>query len=202
MLMGSSNSDERIAQRYFYGEVGKSALVNKFGIQDQQELDKVEKYYTELAMMRGFSDKARHLSPNGLKQMHQEFFGHIYDWAGQFRPYTTGRGLPFCRPEFIESELTKLYHNLHRDLYLGIDKENFVKIVAKFLGNLNAIHPFIDGNGRTQRQTLLLICHQFHFTIQINDYLSQKYWYQSAEQSHYYGDDTGFEEILRNIIEQ
>lgn len=103
--------------------------------------------------------------------------------------------------EFIDHELKKLYQQLNNKLYHSMTKDEFIRVVAYFLGYLNAIHPFIDGNGRTQRQSLLLICQQFDFTLKINQYLTQKYWYQSAKLSHQYGDDSGFEEILKNIID-
>lgn len=136
--MSSSNSDEDIAKRYFYGEIGKSALVNKLGIKNQIELEEAEAYYVELAIADGLSNQTQELSPNGLKQMHKELFGEIYEWAGVYRTYGTGRGLPFCRPEFIDNELSKLYQQLNNKLYHGIAKDEFIKVVAYFLGNLNS----------------------------------------------------------------
>ena len=83
-------------------------------------------------------------------------------------------------------------------------KANFIKSTAKFIGELNAIHPFIDGNGRTQRETLLLITQQAGFDIILNEmstpYLSQQKWYAAAEQSHYYAIYHGFENIIHHII--
>lgn len=42
--MSSSNSNVAIAQAYFQGEIGKSPLVNKLEITDQQELNEVEAF--------------------------------------------------------------------------------------------------------------------------------------------------------------
>ncbi len=88
--MGSGKSDEVRAKAYFQGEVGNSTLVNKLGITEQETLEKVEAYYVEYVAINGFSEKAQCLSPNGLKQMHKEMFGEIYDWAGEYRDYATG----------------------------------------------------------------------------------------------------------------
>lgn len=79
--------DRKIAQRYFQGEIGNSPMVNMLGITNQADLDKTEAYYVEIAQKRGLSNKARELSPNGLKQMHKELFGKVYEWAGSYRPY-------------------------------------------------------------------------------------------------------------------
>lgn len=204
MKIGSAHSDETTAKRYFYGEIGKSVLVNKLGITAQADLDRAEAFFVEYALHHGLSKNAQTLSPQGLQAMHKELFGELYAWAGQFRDYTTGRGLPFCRPEFIAKELTKIYDELTCQLHHGMDKQVLVKISAKFMGELNAIHPFIDGNGRTQRETLLIIANQAGFHVVLNDtttpYLSQQKWYQAAEESHYYATYHGFEEIIFNII--
>ncbi len=195
--MGSSNSDEAIAKKYFQGEVGHSPLVNKLNITNQTDLEKVEAYFVEHALLNGLSTKACELSADGLKQMHKELFGEIYDWAGEYRDYMTGRGLPFCKPEFIELNLNKIYKQLNQKLVENRDKKSFVKISAWFMGELNAIHPFIDGNGRTQRATLMLIAEQADITLKI-DNLNQKDWYFGAEEAHIYAKYDTFEQIIRD----
>lgn len=80
--MSSSNSNTIKAQAYFQGEIGRSPLVNKLGITAQQELEAVEAFYVEHAIVNGLSKKAQSLSPAGLCQMHYEMFGEIYEWAG------------------------------------------------------------------------------------------------------------------------
>lgn len=197
--MNSNQSEEKIAQKYFQGAIGNSTLVNLLGITEQEELDETEAYYVEYAIANGLSEKAKELSPSGLKQMHKEFFGDIYQWAGNFRNYTTGRGLPFCRPEYIEKELNKLYQKLEKSIQPNMDKEQFIKQSAFFVGELNVIHPFIDGNGRTQRQVLSLIAEKAGFQLDINK-LNKEDWYRSAEECHKYATYKGFENIISSII--
>lgn len=86
------------------------------------------------------SEKAKELSPNGLKQMHKELFGELYTWAGSFRDYTTGHGYPFYRPKFIEKEITKVYVQLNKKVHFDINKEYFIKTSAWFIGELNTIN--------------------------------------------------------------
>lgn len=199
--MGSGKSDEVIASYYFQGDIGNSPLVNKLGLTNQVELEKMEAYCVEQALKIGLSIKAKELSPNGLKQMHKEFFEAIYDWAGSYRTYTTGRGLPFCKPEYIEKELDKIYRRLNENLTNDMDKQEFVKISAWFIGELNTIHPFIDGNGRTQRQILSLIAEKAGFKVNINA-LDKTDWYKSAEECHAYAKYDGFEKVISSILEQ
>lgn len=105
--MGSSKSDEIRAKKYFLGEIGNSPLVNKLDIDNQQELDEAEAYFVENALANGLSEKAKELSPHGLKQMHKELFGELYTWAGSFRDYTTGRGYLFVALNLLKKKLQK-----------------------------------------------------------------------------------------------
>jgi len=59
----------------------------------------------------------------------------------------------FCRPQFIEGELVRLTGALARENHLQGYREpgEFAERAAHYLCELNAIHPFREGNGRTQR---------------------------------------------------
>lgn len=199
--MSSSRSEEATAKKFFQGEIGKSPLVNKLGLTEQKDLDIAESYYVERAKSNGLSDKSEELSLAGLKSMHKEFFGKIYEWAGQFRTYQTGRNLPFCTPERIEKELGKYYQELNTSLFShskSVEFDNFIKSTAKFMGDLNAVYPFIDGNGRTQRETLEIIAKKSGFKLSL-EHLNKEQWYQAAENAMY-GDNRAFEKIIKDSV--
>ena len=193
--MSSIKSDLARAKSYFQGEVGLSPMINKLGITQQAMLDKAEAFYVEMAHKQGFSKQAQVLSADGLKQMHKEMFGDVYAWAGTYRDYTTGRGVPFCLPQYIEANLAKLYNKLNQQIHPNMNKQDFIKMTAEFIGELNAIHPFIDGNGRTQREVLAIIADKAGFLINVNKF-DRNSWYQSAEEAHLSATYQGFESIL------
>ncbi len=57
----------------------------------------------------------------------------------------------FCFPENIENEATKLFGQLKSDKFLGgLEPEEFAGKAAHFLSELNVLHAFREGNGRTQ----------------------------------------------------
>ena len=61
--------------------------------------------------------------------------------------------LLFCDVNFIEKELNKLFLKLKSENYLKDCTEyNIASKAAYYLGEINAIHPFREGNGRTQRE--------------------------------------------------
>lgn len=67
-------------------------------------------------------------------------------------------GNPFCCPEHIRGQMDRLFTALERDRCLsGLDAADFSGRTAHSLGTLNAIHPFRDGNGRSQTAFLLLL---------------------------------------------
>jgi cell filamentation protein len=72
--------------------------------------------------------------------------------AGRYRTVRmTKDRSPFCFPENIAGEMRALFARLHgADLLRGRKAEAFVAEAAAFLAYLNAIHPFREGNGRTQ----------------------------------------------------
>uniref|UniRef100_UPI00402A711A Fic/DOC family protein n=1 Tax=Succinivibrio sp. TaxID=2053619 RepID=UPI00402A711A len=80
-------------------------------------------------------------------------FQAIYSWAGQFRMVNISKELLFCDVNFIEKELNKLFLKLKGENYLkDCSEDNIAAKAAYYLGEINAIHPFREGNGRTQRE--------------------------------------------------
>jgi cell filamentation protein len=56
-----------------------------------------------------------------------------------------------CHPEHIDSEMRKLFGRLSAERFLrGFAGEEFARRAAHLVAELNAIHPFREGNGRTQ----------------------------------------------------
>jgi cell filamentation protein, protein adenylyltransferase len=56
-------------------------------------------------------------------------------------------GSTFCYPESIDREAKKLFKQLaEAKHYKGLSSENFAQKAAHFLAELNAIHPFREGN--------------------------------------------------------
>lgn len=98
------------------------------------------------------------LNPAHLKALHKHLFGEIYDWAGDFRTIRISKNKShFCFPEHIEQTLIALFDKsvlLNSD---GLNYDDIIKQSATFLAELNAIHPFREGNGRTQMVFMQMI---------------------------------------------
>ena len=127
---------------------------NKLAIQDPLKLEKVERDISAISAQNlllqpitGNFDLAH------LQTIHRKLFGNVYDWAGEIRRIDISKGnTRFANFAFIENESRTLLEKLQSENYLrGLDKDKFAERVAYYLGELNVLHPFREGNGRTLR---------------------------------------------------
>ncbi|MBV9919457.1 MAG: Fic family protein [Pseudonocardia sp.] len=90
-----------------------------------------------------------------LRAFHRHVFRDIYDWAGELRTVSIGRGRLFTLPQHLEADGDELFSRLARSEHLrGRDRATFIDDLTELFADLNALHPFRDGNGRTQRTFL------------------------------------------------
>ena len=89
-----------------------------------------------------------------LRAIHKPIFQNVYAWAGQFRTVNISKGgHPFGAAAFVEPVLNDLLQKVSAENYLqAVNPEMFADRAGFFLGEINAAHPFREGNGRTQRE--------------------------------------------------
>jgi cell filamentation protein len=132
-------------------------LVNRLGLRDQSRLDAYEAMITA---QRGEEPLPRgRLGYAHYRAIHRHLFQDVFDWAGKPRRVRIAKGgSMFCYPEHIDGEMRKLFGGLNRDRFLqGLTAREFATRSAHVLAELNAIHPFREGNGRTQLTYLTLL---------------------------------------------
>lgn len=87
-----------------------------------------------------------------LRVIHRRIFGDIYEWAGQLRTVAIAKGTWFCLPQSIEPAAADIFKALHGEsLPRGLNRDAFTDRLTYYLGEVNAVHPFREGNGRAQR---------------------------------------------------
>jgi cell filamentation protein len=97
--------------------------------------------------------------PAHYRAIHHHLFQDVYDWAGQYRTIRIAKGSSmFCFPEHIAGQMELLFPALQETPFQpGAAAEHFISAAASFLAELNALHPFREGNGRTQLTFLFLL---------------------------------------------
>jgi len=177
---------------------GTFVLKNRLDLRTQAELDEFE---TAMTAQRAEEP----LPVGGLDQrhycaIHRHLYQDVYDWAGEPRTVRTSKGgNMFCYPENITPQLTRLFRELAAaNHFRGLDADALAKAAAHFLAELNAIHPFREGNGRTQLVFLKLIAdaagHELDFTrLDAPGMLT-------AMIASFHGDEAALETQIRRLI--
>lgn len=173
MSSGRSAREEAEYWRYHYPNNDPNSpdvLINKAGIQNVRALEDYERTFVEERVRQGFPDSAHERSYEGYKAIHQHMFQDVYEWAGQERTYTSGRGpVPFAPPEHITPWMQKRFELLREENHLiGLNKDDFANRAAEHVNEINAAHPFIDGNGRTQRVWLRMVSDRAGYDLRLN----------------------------------
>jgi cell filamentation protein len=136
---------------------GTTVLINRLGLRNQRELDAFE---SEISLQRSTESlPSGRLSYTHYRAIHRHLFQDVYAWAGKVRTVRISKGeSTFCYPEHIDQEMAKLFKASGQAGHLRrTSPEAFAKHAAHFLAELNAIHPFREGNGRTQLTFLTLM---------------------------------------------
>jgi len=129
---------------------GSTVLENKLDIRGQAELQAFEALITQQRSREGLP--AGRLSLAHYRAIHRHLFQDVYDWAGKFRTVRIAKDdSMFCYPEHIDAEMRKLFRALTAERHLrNQPPERFAERAAYYLAEINAVHPFREGNGRTQ----------------------------------------------------
>jgi cell filamentation protein len=136
-----------------------------------------------------------------LRHIHHYLFQDVYAWAGEFRTVPIAkRNSFFARPEHIQAELQKLFHQLAGEQFLrGIDSSGFCRRAAHYLGEINALHPFREGNGRAQREFIRELAAEAGYEIAW-DLVTQDEMFAASVASFHRGSSDSFATILNKIV--
>jgi cell filamentation protein len=158
---------DAVADPYCYPDT--TVLINKLNLRDQAKLDAFEAEITTQRAAEPFP--AGRLSYAHYRAIHRHLFQDVYTWAGNVRNVRISKdGSMFCYPEHIDGEMRKLFGELRDSKYFqGLRSDEFAREAAHFLSELNAIHPFREGNGRTQFALLILLAERTGHPLRLDN---------------------------------
>lgn len=138
-----------------YTYPGSTVLRNRYNIRDSLVLAKVERRITEaqLVLLEKQEPPIGHFDLKHLQALHKFLFGNIYDWAGEIRSagFISKGNTIFCHSDFIVPYAKSLFSRMIKEDFKRMSKEQCAKRMAFYLSEVNALHPFREGNGRTTR---------------------------------------------------
>lgn len=131
-----------------------TCLINKFDIKDDKKLSEIEAEITfaKAAVLESAPIDSP-LNFEFYKSIHRFLFEDLYDWAGELRKVDISKkGTLFCPVNELENLCKVCFDRLKKKNYFsGLEKEEFVQEIVDFYQTTNFLHPFREGNGRTQR---------------------------------------------------
>lgn len=178
-----------------------NVLKNKLNITDDKVLFEAEKELTTIRLKELQSNPIRgKYDFTHLKAIHKYIFQDIYTWAGKERTVEIGKGNLFCTTPCIQEYAQTIFSKYFAQCYNNKDNfETFVKVFSDNYGDLNALHPFREGNGRTQREFARLVCLECGYDFSLSG-TTHKKMLHASKMSFDKGDSSGFIEIFSKAI--
>jgi cell filamentation protein len=152
--MGKYDYTYEGSENYCYPET--EVLKNKLGIKDDNALTIAEREITSLKLLKLYNmPLMSEFNFETLCKIHKIIFEDIYEWAGKIRrgDFLSKGSSIFCRGPYIVENAKIIFENiLKENNLLGLNKSKFIEKTAYYMGEINALHPFREGNGRTARE--------------------------------------------------
>lgn len=129
-------------------------------IPDIRDAEQLEAFENEAVARRSLDlPRLERLDVADYCALHRHLFGDVYEWAGDFRTVVTSKGdSRFAQPIYIKPQMKLAFARLKLPAFApGGDPDVFIEGAADFLGDVNHVHPFREGNGRTQLIFLRLL---------------------------------------------
>lgn len=152
-------------------------LKNKLNIHDKKRLQNAEKkivmikLYNMIQNTKNSKRPKNIYTPEYFLKIHKELFCNIYDFAGKYRKVDIAKGsFRFAECMLLEKMMQVIFSEIAEDFegLETISKEKLAKLLAKHMANLNVLHPFREGNGRTTREYVRQIAYYFGYILDFN----------------------------------
>ena len=189
-----------MADPYVYP--GTEVLRNLAGLQDADALAHHEAQAStlrlaQLAALR--MDGAYDLSH--LQRFHHFIFQDVYSWAGELRSVPLAKpGSMFALPAHIESYAGEILRRLAGEQHLhGLSREGFSERLIHYYSEINAVHPFREGNGRAQRAFLRQLALDAGHTLAW-DHLDSAALIHASQRS-FQGDNLPLRELIEKVLD-
>ena len=151
---------------------GTTILVNKFDIHDEEKLNEIESVISSARYAEWLNaPQETAFDFDHYKAIHRFLFSDLYEWAGEVRTVNISKkSTQFIPAEMIESQAKLIFKRLRdRNYFKALPHTEFIEEIVDFYCVTNVLHPFREGNGRTQRVFLTQLIRNAGYEINFAD---------------------------------
>ena len=149
-----------------------TVLINKLDIRNQKMLNVAElRIVISMTMKIEREIKFNNVDFNFYKNLHKQLFDDLYEWAGTVRNINISKkGTVFCNSDDIE-RIGKLKFDRLKSLNFlkNTPKDQFLDELTELYHDLNMLHPFREGNGRTLRLFITLLVRNAGYNLNFSE---------------------------------
>ena len=178
---------------------GTTCLINKFDIKDENQLEIVESQITiaKISLLQNNPIKGNYDFEH-YKAIHKFIFEDLYDWAGTIRQVDMSKkGTSFVKAKDIDSIAVACFNRLKENNYfINMDADEFIDNITDFYCVTNNLHPFREGNGRTQRVFLSQLANNAGYEMNFSKIDSDTLMIATIQAAN------GVNTILRNALSE
>jgi cell filamentation protein len=161
---------EYVDADFIYTDRQTGVLKNKQNITDSESLSFFESAAVAVKLKELAAKPVKIKFTNDLLKIHELLFCDVYDWAGEIRKVEINKGgrqflslHSFSQAFAFIDSLLKHYEQIPDG-----DKNAISNKLAEILDNINFLHPFREGNGRTQREFIRTLALQKGYELDLN----------------------------------
>lgn len=165
-----SNSYKYIDTDYTYADPKSGILRNLEDISDPDVLLFVESAAVTKRLKELYESPIKITGIDSLFEIHRHLFQDIYVWAEKKRIVEISKdGKQFFPTSHFDNafryidQLIAEFKKIPKD-----NKRKLAELLAEILDNVNYVHPFREGNGRTQREFLRLLALDKSLNLNLN----------------------------------
>jgi len=161
---------------------GTNVLRNKFEVRDPQGLNALDDLSAVRLLQLADSPIFGQFDLQHLQKVHEHLFQDLYEWAGEIKTVDISRpGSRFANVNQIRSYAHKTFEQLAAENDLrDLSQDKTSERLAYYLSEINALHPFRDGNGRAQRAFMAQLAWDAGYFLEYAG-LNQEIFYPAIE---------------------
>ena len=163
-----SKYDVYTTTQSIYCYPSSNVLKNKLNIRDNKLLKTAEEEITLIKQMELLKNPIKgNFSKAHLMNIHKFIFEDIYSFAGKIRREQISKAdTMFYPPNLIDRELDKVFAKIkEKNMLRETDEEKVFDNLAYVMAELNIIHPFREGNGRSIREFIRLMAKRMGYDL-------------------------------------